>query len=333
MQKTILVTGGAGFIGVNLVSELLNRGDHVIVLDDFSTGPVHREIWPRDRSGLTRHRPTINTEWIRHDVLKPFTINCDEIYHLACPASPGDYQADPARTTRVAVEGTYNALQCAADVGARILIASTSEVYGEPTDHPQHESLWSHINPVGPRGCYDTGKAAAESIAVSFVEELGMEVRIARIHNTYGPFMQVDDGRLISNLICQALQGEILRLYGDGLQTRSLCYVDDMVDGLISLLENESLANGMPVNIGNPDERSVRNIAKVVAESVREKLVQPTSFNIGYDDLPEDDPTRRCPDIGFMNRVTGWTPTTSLRDGLSKTIDYYAQVLGIDVRR
>lgn len=313
MSKKILVTGGAGFLGTNLSLHLVRHGHEVIVLDDFSTG---------QRRLILRHgHRSFMPELIRHDVCTPFRIECDEIYHLACPAAPEHYQADPIRTTMTAVQGTFNALSCAADVGARILIASTSEVYGEPLEHPQVESLWSHINPVGERGCYDTGKAAAESLAHNFCEERDLDVRIARIHNTYGPYMTVNDGRMVPNFIQQALAGEDITVYGDGQQTRSLCYVDDMVAGLVALLENESLANGMPVNLGNPDERTVLSIAELVVKICGGKSA------IVHEDLPEDDPTRRCPDIGFATRVTGgWKPTWSLARGLAKTVEYFQSV-------
>jgi nucleoside-diphosphate-sugar epimerase len=239
-----------------------------------------------------------------------------------------------------AFQGTYNALLCAEYSGARILVASTSEVYGQPLEHPQTEELWSHINPVGARSCYDTGKAAAESLAANFCAQRGLQVRIARIHNTYGPYMDPHDGRMIPNFICQALQGELLTVYGDGSQTRSLCYVDDMVEGLVELLENESLANGMPVNIGNPDERTVMEIAEYVRAAsppVDPEYVRAASPPVDldppwvvYEDLPEDDPTRRCPDVSFMNRLTGWKPRVDLAEGIKRTVEYFEDIMEDD---
>ena len=313
MSKRILVTGGAGFLGTNLISRLAwDPENEVIVLDNFSTGFRRRKIWP---GGIEP-----NVEWIRHDVIEPFNIECDEIYHLACPASPSDYQADPIRTVLTAVQGTANALKCAADVTARILIASTSEVYGEPLDHPQTEQLWSHINPVGERGCYDTGKAAAESLAHNY-SEMGVEVRIARIHNTYGPMMAIEDGRMVSNFIVQALSGEDLTVYGDGSQTRSLCFVDDMVDGLIGLMGN-SLGEGQPVNLGNPTETTVLEVANEILR------ICESESEIEFEELPDDDPTRRCPDIGFAQRMFNFDPKIQLSVGISRTASYFQTVLG-----
>ena len=335
MSKRILVTGGAGFLGTNLVAKLVHEGNEVIVLDDFSTGFKKRMIWPRRIDGgilspyppdgvLNAHPPQI--EVIRHDVLNPFRIECDEIYHLACPASPSAYQEDPIRTTMIAVQGTHNALRCAEQVGARILIASTSEVYGEPLEHPQSEDLWCHFNPVGERSCYDAGKAAAESLAASFATELHVDVRIARIHNTYGPFMAHDDGRMVSNFICQALRDEALTVYGEGTQTRSLCYVDDMVAGLIGLMWNELGAGDEPVNLGNPHETTVIDVASLIAS-----LCGSTS-EIEHEELPGDDPTRRCPDICYAGRMFGFDPKVGLAAGLNHTIRYFRELgVGGDV--
>lgn len=325
MSTRILVTGGAGFLGTNLICKLTQDPDNeVIVLDDFSTGFRRRKYWPANQWAVgqfprpSTFEPTV--EWIRHDVMDPFRIECDEIYHLACPASPTDYQEDPIRTILTAVQGTNNALKCAGDVGARIVIASTSEVYGEPLKHPQSEDLWAHINPVGERGCYDTGKAAAESLAHNY-SEMGVEVRIARIHNTYGPMMAIEDGRMVSNFIVQALTGEDLTVYGDGMQTRSLCFVDDMVDGLMGLMGND-LGEGQPVNLGNPDEKTVLEVAQTILELCE------SESEIAFEDLPGDDPTRRCPDIGFAKRMFNFNPKVELIDGLTATVEYFRLCLG-----
>jgi len=323
MTKRILVTGGAGFLGTNLVCRLASDGNEVIVLDDFSTGRKIRGLWPPSQPGATawgHMAPPV--EWIRHDVCNPFRIECDEIYHLACPASPDDYQADPVRTILTAVNGTNNALRCGEDVGARVLIASTSEIYGEPLEHPQSEKLWSHINPVGARGCYDAGKVAGESLACNY-SELGTEVRIARIHNTYGPMMQVDDGRMVSNFICQALVGEDLTVYGEGTQTRSLCYVSDMVDGLIGLMGND-LGEGCPVNLGNPHEQTVLDVAEMVISLTNSRSI------VEHEDLPDDDPTRRCPDIEFARNMFNFDPLVGIEDGLKRTIEYFRCAMSWD---
>lgn len=314
MKKRILVTGGAGFIGTNLVRRLaMDDNNEIIVIDDYSTG-TRRE----DDSKLA--------EFIRHDVIEPFRIECDEIYHLACPASPVAYQSDPIRTTMTAVQGTLNALRCAEDVGARILIASTSEVYGEPLEHPQSESLWAHFNPVGERSCYDAGKAAAESLAANFSEMGLAEVRIARIHNTYGPEMDPEDGRMVSNFIVQALTGDEITVYGDGSQTRSLCYITDMVDGLIGLMAND-LGEGQAVNLGNPRETTVREVAEAIIKIATIEMSGDVGFEIAFEDLPSDDPTRRCPNIEFANRMFNFEPIISLEDGLRLTFEHFRRVV------
>ena len=306
----ILVTGGAGFIGSHLIDALIARGDDVVCLDNLFTGSsanvAHLMNHPRFHYRVA-------------DVCEPFYHEVDQLYHLACPASPLHYQRNPYRTIQTAVFGTINALKLARDTGARMLIASTSEVYGDPDVHPQPESYVGRVNPVGPRACYDEGKRCAESLAASWALQYSTDVRIARIFNTYGPRMATGDGRLIPNLITQALAGEPLTIYGDGSQTRSLCYVSDTVRGLMALMDDPK-AGYLPVNIGNPDERTILNIAKHVSTMCERQ------WYVDLRPLPEDDPRQRCPDITVARQMLGWEPKTEFGDGLYLTVEWFRQV-------
>jgi UDP-glucuronate decarboxylase len=303
-MKTILVTGGAGFIGSHLCDRLIAWGNEVICVDNCFSG---------SRSNIHHLLKHPRFEFIRHDITLPLYVQVDEIYNLACPASPLWYQVDPVQTTKTAVIGAINMLGLAKRVGARILQASTSEVYGDPLEHPQGEEYWGNVNPIGPRSCYDEGKRCAETLFTDYHREYGVDIRIARIFNTYGPRMAVDDGRVVSNFIMQALRGQDFIIFGDGQQTRSFCYVDDMVDGLITLMDS---GDHYPVNLGNPDERHIYALAKIIKDMINSKL------NIVFKDLPEDDPKRRCPDITLAQKL-GWNPKVLLREGLKRTIDYF----------
>ncbi len=308
MTRRILVTGGAGFLGSHLCERLVADGHEVTCLDNFYTG--HRE----NLSALLGHR---RFELIRGDVNEPPSFEVDEIYHLACPASPIQYQRNPVRTIRTSVHGTLNLLDIARDAGARILIASTSEVYGDPEVHPQTEEYWGHVNPVGPRACYDEGKRCAEALAVSYARQYGLQVRIARIFNTYGPRLALDDGRVVSNFIVQALRNQPITLYGLGQQTRSFCYVADMIDGLVRLMNSD--CNAQPINLGNPAELTIADLA----EKVRSLLG--SSAPLMYRDLPVDDPRQRQPDIGKARQLLQWEPRVGIEEGLAKTIQYFRQ--------
>jgi UDP-glucuronate decarboxylase len=305
-QQRVLVTGGAGFLGSHLCEALLAAGHRVVCLDNLFTG---------SRANIASMLQHENFEFMRHDVNDPFSVEVDRIYHLACPASPIHYQRNPVRTIRTCVMGTLNALDLARETGARILIASTSEVYGDPLVHPQPETYLGNVNPIGPRACYDEGKRCAEALAVSYARQHSEEVRIARIFNTYGPRMQENDGRVISNFIVQALRAEPITIYGDGSQTRSFCYVDDLIGGLIRFMEVDTDAS--PVNLGNPVETTILEIATTIREmtgSTAEIVRRP---------LPADDPTRRCPDVRRARELIGWAPQTTLATGLANTIAYF----------
>ena len=306
----VLVTGGAGFIGSHLCDRLVQQGHEVICLDNFFTG----------RRDNVRHLLAYpRFELLRHDVCEPLLLEVDQIYNLACPASPVHYQYNPVKTVKSNVMGTLNMLVLARRVAARILQASTSEVYGEPRVHPQPESYWGNVNPVGLRACYDEGKRVAETLMMDYHRQKGVDIRIARIFNTYGPRMAESDGRVVSNLVCQAVRGEPLTLYGEGRQTRSFCYVDDLVDGLIRLMEADGIHQ--PVNLGNPAEFSIRQLAEEIAQLCGRKL------EIEFRPLPQDDPTQRRPDISRAQRLLGWTPTVGLREGLERTIAYFTERL------
>jgi UDP-glucuronate decarboxylase len=299
--------GGAGFLGSHLCDALLLRGHEVLVLDDLSTG---------SRSNVEHLASHPLFTLFEHDVREPFHVPVHRIYNLACPASPVHYQADPVKTTLTSVLGTLHALRLAESCGARVLLASTSEVYGDPEVHPQHESYCGSVNPVGIRSCYDEGKRCAESLATDFARSRGVSVRIARIFNTYGPRMSHDDGRVVSNFVAQALSGEDLTIYGDGLQTRSFCYVDDLVDGLLRLME--SSATG-PINLGNPEEFTVVDLARQVLDLTASR--SPVRFVA----LPQDDPRMRRPDIERARRLLGFVPRVPLREGLSRTIAWFRE--------
>ncbi|MBL8659251.1 MAG: SDR family oxidoreductase [Rhodospirillales bacterium] len=310
-RRTILVTGGAGFIGSHLCERLLERGDIVWCLDNNSTGSL-------DNVGAIMASKRFRL--IDRDIIQPLPLHVDEIYNLACPASPAHYQADPIRTTRTCVLGALNVLDLAHRCGARVLQASTSEIYGEPEVHPQRETYWGHVNPIGARACYDEGKRCAESLFFDYHRSRGVAIRIARIFNTYGPRMQADDGRIVSNFIVQALRDRPLTVYGDGRQTRSFCYVRDMVDALIRLMDAPDDLTG-PMNLGNPHEVPVIYLAdRIIA-------MTGASASIVFKPLPPDDPSRRRPDIGCARRALGWEPVVSLEEGLAATVDYFRAVL------
>jgi UDP-glucuronate decarboxylase len=306
----VLVTGGAGFIGSHLSERLVLQGHDVVCLDNFFTG---RRENVRHLLDFERFR------LLRHDVCEPLLLEVDQIYNLACPASPVHYQYNPIKTVKSNVMGTLNMLVLARRVGARILQASTSEVYGEPTVHPQPESYWGNVNPIGPRACYDEGKRVAETLMMDYHRQNGVDTRIARIFNTYGPRMAENDGRVVSNFIVQAIRGQELTLYGTGEQTRSFCYVDDLVDGLIRLMQVDRVHD--PVNLGNPCEFSIRELAEEIADCCGR------TPSVAYRPLPQDDPTQRQPDIARACELLGWAPTIALREGLERTIPYFQRRL------
>jgi UDP-glucuronate decarboxylase len=306
MRKRILVTGGAGFLGSHLCEKLIGLGHEVVCLDNFFTS---------SRSNIAALLDDARFELVRHDVIEPITIEVDEIYHLACPASPIHYQRNAVRTLRTAVEGTLNMLNLAREVNARIMIASTSEVYGDPKEHPQRETYWGHVNPIGPRACYDEGKRCAETLTVSFARQYGVAARIVRIFNTYGPRMHEHDGRVVSNFVLQALRAEPITIYGQGDQTRSFCYVSDLLEGFVRLLATQT--DPGPVNIGNPSERTIKELGQLILKMTG------SSSQLNYEDLPVDDPTRRCPDITRAKQVLGWEPRVSIEEGLKHTIAYF----------
>jgi len=305
----IIVTGGAGFIGSHLCKALLGQGHEVVCVDNLYTGSK-RNIQPLLKNS--------KFEFIEHDITEPLSESADQIYNLACPASPVHYQKDPVYTFKTSVFGVYNMLELAHRRKARILQASTSEVYGDPLVHPQKESYWGNVNPIGVRSCYDEGKRAAETICLDFRRKYGVDVHIARIFNTYGPNMSPNDGRVVSNFIIQALQNKPITVYGDGSQTRSFCFVSDMVDGLVKLMN--STVTG-PVNLGNPDEFTIKELAKEVIAVVRSKS------KIVHKPLPADDPKQRRPDIALARSKLRWSPKVRLKDGLKKTIAYFREVL------
>jgi UDP-glucuronate decarboxylase len=310
-RKRILVTGGSGFIGSHLCKRLLDLGNDVLAADNFYSSDRHnvRELLDDSRFEL-----------IRHDVTFPLYVEVDEIYHLACPASPVYYQRDPVQTTKTCVHGSINMLGLAKRLGAKILLSSTSEVYGDPAVHPQSETYWGNVNSIGIRSCYDEGKRCAETLFFDYYRQHGLPIKVARIFNTYGPKMLPDDGRVVSNFIVQALRGEPLTVFGDGSQTRSFCYVDDMVDGLIALM-NSSLEVTGPVNLGNPGEFTMLELAKQVMD------LTGSQCPVEHRPLPPDDPVRRKPDISRAKELLGWQPTVPLREGLAKTVEYFRDTL------
>jgi UDP-glucuronate decarboxylase len=308
----ILVTGGAGFLGSHLCERLLAQGHEVLCLDNFFTG---RKMNVDD---LFVNR---QFELIRHDVVLPILLEVDRIYHLACPASPVHYQYNPVKTIKTNILGTLNMLGLAKRIRARILLASTSEVYGDPVVHPQKEDYWGNVNPIGIRSCYDEGKRAAETLMMDYHRQSGVDIRIVRIFNTYGPRMLHNDGRVVSNFIVQALQGKEITVYGEGMQTRSFCYVDDLIDGMIRMMDKENFIG--PVNIGNPDEYTILSLAK--------KIVAMTGSRspIVFKPLPSDDPTQRMPDITLASTKLGWKPAVSVDDGLARTIEHFKKELAL----
>ena len=312
-QKRILVTGGAGFLGSHLCERLIGQGHDVLCLDNFFTGTK------RNIAHLLDH-PAF--ELTRHDVTFPLYVEVDEFYNLACPASPIHYQHDPVQTTKTSVHGAINMLGLAKRLGARILQASTSEVYGDPSVHPQTEDYWGHVNPIGPRSCYDEGKRCAETLFFDYHRQLGLEIKVARIFNTYGPRMHPNDGRVVSNFIVQSLEKRPITIYGDGSQTRSFCYVDDLIDGLIKLMESDDGVTG-PINLGNPNEFSMRELAELVVAKTGGAVEE-----IVYQPLPADDPKQRQPDITRARETLGWEPQVQLEAGLDRTIEYFRKMLG-----
>lgn len=311
LKKKVLVTGGAGFIGSHLCERLLGMGHEVLCVDNFFTGTRENIV------GLLEH-PYF--EVLRHDVTFPLYVEVDEIYNLACPASPVHYQFDPVQTTKVCVHGAINMLGLARRTKAKILQASTSEVYGDPEEHPQRESYWGRVNPIGIRSCYDEGKRCAETLFFDYHRQHKLQIKVARIFNTYGPKMRPDDGRVVSNFIVQAIQGEPITIYGDGSQTRAFCYVDDLVDGLIKLMESPDTLTG-PVNLGNPAEFTIKQLAdKVLA------MTQSASA-IEFRPLPGDDPRQRRPDITLAGEALHWHPEVSLEQGLAPTVAYFRSLL------
>jgi UDP-glucuronate decarboxylase len=311
MRKTILITGGAGFLGSHLCERLLNDGHNVICVDNCFTGNKENIYH------LINHP---RFEFIRHDITFPLYIEVDQIYNLACPASPIHYQFDPVQTTKTSVHGAINMLGLAKRVKARIMQASTSEVYGDPTVHPQQESYWGNVNPIGHRACYDEGKRCAETLCFDYHRQHNLSIKVARIFNTYGPKMNLYDGRVVSNFIVQALQNEPITIYGDGSQTRSFCYVDDMVEGFVRLMNSEDGFTG-PVNLGNPGEFTIRELAEQVVDMTGSKS------KLEFMPLPEDDPKQRRPDISLAKNQFGWEPKVKLKEGLIKTIDYFDSYL------
>jgi UDP-glucuronate decarboxylase len=306
-RKRILVTGGAGFLGSHLIDRVLEEGHEVLCVDNLFTGTK------RNMEHLHGHP---RFEFLRHDVTFPLYVEADEIYNLACPASPIHYQHDPVQTTKTSVHGAINMLGLAKRLRCRILQASTSEVYGDPAIHPQTENYWGNVNPIGPRSCYDEGKRCAETLFFDYHRQHGLEIKVARIFNTYGPRMHPSDGRVVSNFIVQALKGEPITLYGDGYQTRSFCYVDDLVDGLIRLMASGTELTG-PINLGNPTEFTMRELAELVLAETK------SSSTLITRPLPQDDPKQRRPDISLAETLLGWSPKISLPTGLKPTADYF----------
>ena len=308
-MERILITGGAGFIGSHLCKRLLNEGNYVICLDNFFTGR---------RENIEQLLSNPNFELIEHDIIDPLDVNIDEIYNLACPASPPHYQFDPIKTMKTSVLGIINMLELAQKNNAKILQASTSEVYGDPKVHPQVENYWGNVNPIGIRSCYDEGKRCAETLIMDYHRTEGLDTKIVRIFNTYGPYMTPDDGRVVSNFILQALKNEDITIYGKGTQTRSFCYVDDLVDGLIKMMESDLTG---PVNLGNPSERTILEFAELIIQITNSKS------KIIYTQLPKDDPAKRQPDISIAKKYLNWEPKIDIYKGLDNTIEYFTHLL------
>ena len=311
-RKRVMITGGAGFLGSHLCERLLNEGNDVLCVDNFYSGT-------KDNVAHLVNNP--HFELMRHDVTFPLYVEVDEIYNLACPASPIHYQFNPVHTTKTSVNGTINMLGLARRTKARILQASTSEVYGDPEVHPQPESYWGRVNTVGPRACYDEGKRCAETLFFDYHRQHKLEIKVIRIFNTYGPNMHPNDGRVVSNFIVQALQNKDITIYGTGLQTRSFQYVDDLLEGMLRLMNSPADFTG-PVNIGNPDEFTIKQLAEKVLE-----LIPESKSKLIYKPLPQDDPRQRQPDISLAKEKLGWTPKVKLNEGLQKTVDYFRRTL------
>ncbi|NOE33310.1 MULTISPECIES: UDP-glucuronic acid decarboxylase family protein [unclassified Ruegeria] len=309
-RKRVLVTGGAGFLGSHLCDRLLDQGHEVLCVDNLFTGT---------KRNIDHLHNNPRFEFMRHDVTFPLFVEVDEIYNLACPASPVHYQHDPVQTTKTSVHGAINMLGLAKRLKCKIFQASTSEVYGDPTIHPQTEDYWGNVNPVGPRSCYDEGKRCAETLFFDYHRQMGLEIKVARIFNTYGPRMHPADGRVVSNFIMQALTGEPITIFGDGTQTRSFCYVDDLIEGFIRLMETDKDVTG-PVNLGNPNEFSMNELASEVQALVG------TDTPISFKDLPQDDPKQRQPDITLARTLLNWEPKVQLKEGLEATISYFRKL-------
>jgi UDP-glucuronate decarboxylase len=310
-RTRVLVTGGAGFLGSHLCDRLLAAGHDVLCVDNFYTGA---------KENIAHLQDNPNFEVLRHDVTFPLYVEVDQIFNLACPASPVHYQNDPVSTTKTSVHGAINLLGLAKRVGARIFQASTSEVYGDPTVHPQKEDYWGHVNPVGIRSCYDEGKRCAETLFFDYWRQCQLSIKVVRIFNTYGPRMHPNDGRVVSNFIMQALTNQPITIYGDGSQTRAFCYVDDLIDGFLAFMDTPQGVTG-PMNLGNPGEFTIAELARLVIELTNSKS------QIVNQPLPGDDPTQRCPDIGLAKETLGWEPRVPLKDGLAKTIEYFEKVV------
>jgi UDP-glucuronate decarboxylase len=313
-RRRVLVTGGAGFLGSHLCDRLIERGDEVLCVDNFYTG---------SKENIHHLLSNSRFELIRHDITFPLYVEVDQIFNLACPASPVHYQNDPIQTTKTSVHGAINMLGLAKRVGARIFQASTSEVYGDPQVHPQTEDYWGHVNPVGVRSCYDEGKRCAETLFFDYRRQLDLEIKVVRIFNTYGPRMHPADGRVVTNFIVPALEGEPITIYGSGEQTRSFCYVDDLIDGFLRMMDTPADFTG-PVNLGNPGEFTIRELADLVLEMTGSR----SELRMGP--LPSDDPTQRKPDISMAAKELGWKPAVPLAEGLRKTIDYFEKRLRDD---
>lgn len=315
-MKRILVAGGAGFIGSHLCKKLLDEGNYVICLDNFFTGSIEN---------IEQFYKHPNFKLIEHDITEEYFTVIDQIYNLACPASPPHYQYNPVKTIRTSVMGIINMLELANKYGATLLQASTSEVYGDPLIHPQIETYWGNVNPIGVRSCYDEGKRCAETLMMDYHRQFGTNIKIVRIFNTYGPNMHPNDGRVVSNFIVQALKDEAITIYGDGNQTRSFCYVSDLVDGMIRMMETQNFTG--PVNLGNPEERTIKDLASIIIDltSSKSKLI--------YKPLPSDDPIKRKPDISLAKNKLKWHPTVEIRDGLNKTIEYFKNKLNLNVQK
>ena len=311
LRKRVLVTGGAGFLGSHLCERLLALGYDVLCVDNYFTGA---------RDNIVHLLANPHFEAMRHDVTFPLFVEVDEIYNLACPASPVHYQFDPVQTTKTSVHGAINMLGLAKRVKAKIFQASTSEVYGDPTEHPQREEYWGHVNPIGPRACYDEGKRCAETLFFDYHRQHKLRIRVARIFNTYGPRMHPNDGRVVSNFIMQALRGEPITIFGDGSQTRAFCYVDDLIEGFVRLMAAPDEVTG-PVNLGNPSEMTVRDLA--------ERVIRLTGSRskLAFKPLPVNDPTQRCPDIAKAKQLLDWEPKVDLETGLRRTIDYFRRFI------